>query len=196
MLIQILSNLGIIATLLANMAQQVEELQLKVEELVKQEEVIEEVIEPDLDVQLDVQETFKCKYDHEICDCEVMVKGQAIAHKKSNCEHCPRFEIEEIKTYYNPAEKKYFSLEVGECKRTDCDNCEELNYWADTFLDCQKFVKFRGSCLDDWVYRNWQTEHYFGCWMDKCVKRGTKGYRYLSESGSWVETELPEDYSY
>jgi len=205
MLINLLSQLGIIVTILASLTQQVEILQQKVEDfsqvevlqqkvekMVEESEVIEEVLEEKVE-ELDVSETFKCRYDSEICDCEVMVKGQAIAFRRVNCEYCPRFEMDELKTYYNPAIGEYFSLEKGECFNVPCQNCEELNYWGDTFIDCNYF---KGGCPDSWKERKWQSLHYFECWMDKCVERGTKGYRYLSEQGNWIEADLPEDYNY
>ena len=220
MLINLLSQLGIISILLTQITQQVEVITLQVEELltpqvveivIEEPEVILEEVELFKEIK-DQPETgwynlvgeFDCKYDREICKCQIKefrsyeetFKITAREIDRTDCQYCGEFEKIKNEIVYDPLNKKYLEVERGYCIEKPCEHCDTLDYWVDTMLDCDLFTgAFNRSCREDWSDRYWQEHHYHECWMNKCVDRGVNNYRYLSNQGNWVETELPQDYS-
>ena len=210
MLVNILGQLGIVAFLIASLTQQVEVLQLEVEELIRQEEVIEEVIKEETIAPVqeyktgwyELGEIFRCIEDEKaedkrICDCQFkefrIYDGEfrigMVDVRKNHCSACDNFKKREEHIQYDPDTKSYVNAIEGECYQNECPVCEDLDYWIATDVDCDWW---ENGCIKKWNEREWQVHNYYECWMKKCVYRGIDKYRYLDKNDHWIEVEVPE----
>ena len=201
MLINLLSQLGIIATLLASLTQQVEVIQLQVEELLTPQVVEEVVEEPKTKGWFYLEEPFQClgvndELENIICECQFReYRNEGIGMRdiiKKNCQPCDEFVEQGRHLFYDP-DTDYIEALEGYCIEKPCKYCEDKSYWTNTTINCKDF---KNGCLKGWDKRKWQEHHPFICWLDKCVERPIDMYRYLDKTGYWLEVEPPESYEF
>jgi len=187
MLINLLSQLGIIITLLASLTQQVEVLQLQVDNLVDdlkvevvEEVVLEEVKEPKkIGQEYEVLDAFKCGNDGDICECEIR-EDESIYLWTGDCEECGKIEEGESHIMYDPATKEYVGRMDAVCVTKPKLDCSEMGYWA---------------LIDGPDERLWKGYNYYEEWMGKCVHRGINKWMYY-EDERWHNQRLGEGYAY